>query len=62
LGALRLTTTRAMVSYRKRIEEKQKEEVKGHNHPAYEKCGPHCPRNEHYRGPEKKRNPFTRNR
>jgi len=49
-----------LVSYRKRLEEKQKEEVKGHNHPAYEKCGPHCPRNENYKGPEKKRNPFVR--
>ena len=51
-----------MASYRKRIEEKEKEEVKGHNHPAHEKCGPRCPRNENYRGPEKKGNPFGRNR
>ena len=40
----------------------EKEEKKGHNHPASEKCGPHCPRNEHYKGPEKKFNPFRRNR
>ena len=30
---------------------KEKDEVKGHNHPFNEKCGPHCPRNEHYKGP-----------
>ena len=53
---------RVMSSYRKRVEEKQKEVVKGHNHPAYEKCGPHCPRNENYKGPEKKSNPFARKR
>jgi hypothetical protein len=41
-----------MVSYRKRTEEK--EEKKGHNHPYNEKCGPHCPRNENYKGPERK--------
>ena len=51
-----------LVSYRERLEEKKKEEVKGHNHPAYEKCGPHCPRNENYKGPEKSRNPFARNK
>lgn len=39
-------------SYRKRNE--TKEEVKGHNHPFSEKCGPHCPRNEHYKGPVKR--------
>jgi len=55
-------TKQALVSYRERVEEKQKEEVKGHNHPAYEKCGPHCPRNKNYKGPEKKGNPFSRNR
>ena len=60
LGTFREVPTPALVSYRKRLEEKQKEEVKGHNHPAYEKCGPHCPRNENYKGPEKKRNPFVR--
>jgi len=44
-----------MVSYRQRLEdEKKKEEWKGHNHPFNEKCGPHCPRNEHYKGPVKK--------
>ena len=41
-----------MASYRKRNE--KKEEWKGHNHPFNEKCGPHCPRNEKYKGPEKK--------
>jgi hypothetical protein len=51
-----------LVSYRERVEEKQKEEVKGHNHPAYEKCGQHCPRNEKYKGPERKGNPFGRKR
>ena len=46
----------SMASYRKRLEEKKKkEEWKGHNHPSEEKCGPHCPRNDHYKGPEKKR-------
>ena len=54
-------TESALVSYRERVEKKQ-EEVKGHNHPAYEKCGPHCPRNVNYKGPEKKGNPFSRNR
>jgi len=50
-----------MASYRKRNE--KKEEWKGHNHPADEKCGPHCPRNEHYKGPDKKAGfPFRRNR
>ena len=49
-----------MASYRKRNEEK--EEVKGHNHPAYEKCGPHCPRNEHYKGPVRKPAFLSRNR
>ncbi|MDG7012891.1 MAG: hypothetical protein JRN46_01525 [Nitrososphaerota archaeon] len=42
-----------MSSYRKRMEQKAKEPQKGHNHPASEKCGPHCPRNEKYKGPEK---------
>lgn len=46
------TTMGKMASYRKRNE--KKEEWKGHNHPFSEKCGPHCPRNERYRGPEKK--------
>jgi hypothetical protein len=43
-------------SYREREEFKEKlmEEVKGHNHPIGEKCGPHCPRNKHYKGPVKK--------
>lgn len=41
-----------MASYHKRTEEK--EETKGHNHPFKEKCGPHCPRNEHYKGPVRK--------
>ena len=40
-----------MASYHKRTEEKEK---KGHNHPYKEKCGPHCPRNENYKGPVKK--------
>jgi len=51
-----------LVSYRERMEEKQKEETKGHNHPAYEKCGPHCPRNENYKGPEKKGGLLARNK
>ncbi|MDA4137335.1 MAG: hypothetical protein OK449_10115 [Thaumarchaeota archaeon] len=41
-----------MAAYHKRDEEK--EAVKGHNHPASEKCGPYCPRNEHYKGPKKR--------
>jgi hypothetical protein len=41
-----------LAAYRKRNE--AKEEVKGHNHPFNEKCGPHCPRNEHYKGPVKR--------
>jgi len=41
-----------MARYPKRPE--RKEESKGHNHPYNEKCGPHCPRNEHYKGPQKK--------
>jgi hypothetical protein len=43
-------------SYREREEFKEKleEEVKGHNHPISEKCGLHCPRNEHFKGPVKK--------
>ena len=46
-----------MVSYRQRLEdEKKKEAWKGHNHPFNEKCGPHCPRNDHYKGPVKKPN------
>jgi hypothetical protein len=40
-----------MASYHKPTEEKEK---KGHNHPFKEKCGVHCPRNEHYKGPVKK--------
>jgi len=52
----------ALVSYRERVEAKQKVEEKGHNHPAYEKCGSHCPRNENYKGPEKSSNPFMRKR
>ena len=47
-------------SYRKRNEEK--EVVKGHNHPFNEKCGPHCPRNEHYKGPVRKPGFRRRNR
>jgi hypothetical protein len=45
-----------LASYREReeLKEKIKEEVRGHNHPVGEKCGPHCPRNEHYKGPVKK--------
>jgi len=43
-----------LASYRKRTEEKEKEQVKGHNHPFNEKCGSHCPRNEHYKGPVRK--------
>jgi hypothetical protein len=39
-----------LVTYQKRAEEKEK----GHNHPYKEKCGPHCPRNENYKGPVKK--------
>jgi hypothetical protein len=41
-----------LAAYHKRNE--AKEEVKGHNHPFNEKCGPHCPRNEHYKGPVKR--------
>ena len=49
-----------MPSYRKRNEEK--EVVKGHNHPFNEKCGPHCPRNEHDKGPVRKPGFLRRNR
>jgi hypothetical protein len=41
-----------LASYHKRNEVKV--EVKGHNHPYNEKCGSHCPRNEHYSGPVKR--------
>lgn len=52
----------AMTSYRERMEEKKKreEEPKGHNHPVNEKCGPHCPRNDKYKGPVKKASFFRR--
>lgn len=43
---------RELASYDKRTE--KKEEKKGHNHPFNEKCGQHCPRNEHYKGPARK--------
>lgn len=51
-----------MTSYRERMEEKKKreEEPKGHNHPVNEKCGPHCPRNDKYKGPVKKASFFRR--
>ncbi|MDG6964877.1 MAG: hypothetical protein JRN50_04655 [Nitrososphaerota archaeon] len=52
-----------MASYRKRMEAKERlKDTKGHNHPADQKCGPHCPRNEKYKGPEKKPNILYRNR
>jgi hypothetical protein len=41
-----------MAAYHK--PEEESEEAKGHNHPAREKCGQHCPRNEKYKGPAKK--------
>ncbi len=53
-------TEKALTSYQKR--EKGKEEHKGHNHPAKEKCGVHCPRNENYKGPVKKLDFFHRRR
>ncbi len=40
-----------MASYKQRV---KPSEFKGHNHPYSEKCGPHCPRNEHYKGPVRK--------
>jgi len=40
-----------MASYHKRTEQKEK---KGYNHPIKEKCGPDCPRSEHYKGPVRK--------
>jgi hypothetical protein len=43
-------TVPQLSSYRKPKEEPKK----GHNHPMKEKCGEHCPRNEHYKGPVKK--------
>jgi len=49
-----------MAAYHKRNEKKE-EEWKGHNHPFKEKCGPHCPRNEHYKGPVRRPN-LRRNR
>ena len=47
-----------MASYRKKAEEKERHP--GHNHPIKEKCGEHCPRNEHYKGPVKKLGLFQR--
>jgi hypothetical protein len=47
-----------LASYRKRTEDK--EEKKGHNHPYKEECGPHCPRNEKYKGPVRKMGFFNR--
>ena len=38
------------------------EEKRGHNHPASEKCGPYCPRNERYKGPKRKADPFHRDK
>ena len=49
-----------MTHYPKQV--RDKEEAKGHNHPASEKCGPYCPRNEKYKGPRKKMNPFHRDK
>jgi hypothetical protein len=49
-----------MASYRKRTEVKEEKKGQGHNHPIKEKCGPHCPRNEHYKGPVKKFDFFHR--
>jgi len=49
-----------MSSYRKASEEK--EEVKGHNHPAKDKCGEYCPRNEHYKGRKKRFDILHRNK
>lgn len=40
----------------------RKEESKGHNHPASQKCGLHCPRNEKYKGRERKVDPFHKNK
>jgi len=54
-GGSNAIAARRLASYRKRTEEKEeKEEKRGHNHPFNEKCGPHCPRNEHYKGPVRK--------
>jgi hypothetical protein len=48
-------------SYKKQHEKKKEgEEVKGHNHPFDQKCGPHCPRNEKYKGPVKRFDIFHR--
>jgi hypothetical protein len=61
LGTPYALASQTLVSYRKRTEEK--EEKKGHNHPFNEECGPHCPRNEHYKGPVKKPGfPFRKKR
>ena len=46
-------------SYKRKEE---KEEVKGHNHPADEKCGQYCPRNEHYKGRKKRYDILHRNK
>jgi hypothetical protein len=56
--SLRHISAQRLSSYHKSKEEK--EEVKGHNHPFNEKCGPHCPRNEHYKGPVKRPDFFHR--
>ena len=41
---------------------REKEEKKGHNHPASQKCGAYCPRNEHYKGPKKRIDVFHRDK
>jgi hypothetical protein len=49
-------------SYKEARSKKKEEEIKGHNHPVSQKCGPHCPRNEHYKGRERKIDPFHRDK
>lgn len=48
-----------MASYHK---PEEKEQVKGHNHSADQKCGQYCPRNEHYKGPKKRIDILHRNK
>ncbi len=49
-----------LAAYRKKDE--VTDLVKGHNHSVDQKCGPHCPRNAHYKGPIKRPDMFHRNK
>ena len=58
IGERNQTKAPELASYKKT---EAKEEFKGHNHPFNEKCGSHCPRNEHYKGPVRRPAFLTRN-